>query len=289
VSQDNETEHDGKREREMPARSSEDRSTNDGSRNPGYRQSNPMRFFETARATPKPNRFQKGWGEVEIVPTLMQERSTGRVPNPGEVKAAEANIKEVLATHFPEGPKGAARAHRQFARWLDGMGAEQTPGTARWSAACRDIGRLEDDPAKPNYLVEVNPVDGIDFTRVSRGLDLRDRIAAHAKAKAWSSLSWSTTEDGGLVLSKSGQPIARLEPDRGENAVHAGADENSYRATTKGTDKAATFNTMHEGKAFLEHWAMGVSHDASRAEAPDKEQHEGPRSLERGSKDGRGR
>jgi hypothetical protein len=289
VSQDNETNHDGKREREMPARSQEDRSTNNPSLDPGNHQSNPMRFFETGRATPKPNRSDKAWGEVGIVPRLMQERATGRVPSPEEVKAAEAGIKEVLATHFPEGPKGAARAHRQFVRWLDGMGAEQTPGTARWSAACRDIGRLEDDPAKPNYLVEVNPVDGIDFTRVGRGLDLRDRIAAHAKAKAWSSLSWSTTQDGGLTLSRSGQPVARLQPDRSENAVHAEADENSYRAVTKGTNKSVTFSKMHEGKAFLEHWAMGESNDASRsAAARDKEQH-GSCTLERGSRDDRDR
>jgi hypothetical protein len=253
-------------------------------------QANPMRFFETARATPKPNRLDKAWEDVAVVCTPMQERATGRVPSLEEVKAAAADVRAVLARHFPEGPKGAARAHRQFVRWLGNWpDAEQTPGTARWSAAFRDIGRLERDPAKPNYLVEVSPVGGIDFTHISRGLDLRDRIATHAKEKIWSSLAWSTTQDGGLVLSKSGQPIARLQPDRSENAGHAGADEKSYRAVTRGADNAAAFRTIHEGKAFLEHWAMGESHDTSRlVEALDKEQHEG-RSLDRGSRDGRGR
>jgi hypothetical protein len=257
---------------------------------PEQQRSNPMRFFETARATRKPNRLDKAWGQVEVVCTPMQERATGRGPTPDELKAAAADVKAILARHFPEGPKGAARAHRQFVRWLGNWpDAEQTPGTARWSAAFRDIGGLERDPAKPNYLAEVSPVGGIDFTHISRGLDLRDRIATHAKEKIWSLLSWSTTQDGGLVLSKSGQAIARLEPDRSENAAHAGADENSYRAVTKGVDKVSTFNTMHEGKAFLENWAMGESHDTSRsAEASEKEQHEG-RSLERGSRDDRSR
>jgi hypothetical protein len=253
-------------------------------------QANPMRFFETARATRKPNRLDKAWEEVAVVCTPMQEKATGRVPSPEEVKAAAADVRAILARHFPEGPKGAARAHRQFVRWLGNWpDAEQTPGTARWSAAFRDIGRLERDPAKPNYLAEVSPVGGIDFTHISRGLDLRDRIATHAKEKIWSSLAWSTTQGGGLVLSKSGQPIARLQPDRSENAGHAGADEKSYRAVTRGADNAAAFRTIHEGKAFLENWAMGESHDTSRsAEASEKEQHEG-RSLERGSRDDRSR
>ena len=65
-------------------------------------------------------------------------------------------------TLSPEGPKGAARAHRQFVRWLGGDMGAQTPGTARWAAAFRDIGRLERNPARPNYLAEVCPCEGID-------------------------------------------------------------------------------------------------------------------------------
>jgi hypothetical protein len=140
---------------------------------------NPMRFFETGRVTPKPNRLDKAWGEVEIVCRPMQERATGRRPTPDEMKAAASKIKEILAQHFPEGPRGAARAQRQFVRWLDGEASGQTPGTARWAAACRDITRLECDPAKPNYLAELSPVGGVDFTKIRRGLDLVPRHSGY--------------------------------------------------------------------------------------------------------------
>ena len=103
-----------------------------------------MRFFETARATPKPNRLDKAWKEVEVICTPMQERATGRVPSPEEVKAAAADVKAILARHFPEGPKGAARAHRQFVRWLGNWPeAEQTPGAPPLVSRIRDIGRLK--------------------------------------------------------------------------------------------------------------------------------------------------
>jgi hypothetical protein len=208
------------------ARSCGESDKNNSSRNTSSRQSNPMRFFETGRVTPKPNRLDKAWGEVEIVCRPMQARATGRTPTPDEMKAAASKIKEILAQHFPEGPRGAARAQRRFVRWPDGEWSGQTPGTARWAAACRDVARLECDPAKPNYLAELSPVDGVDFTKISRGLDLRARAMTYAKANIWSSLAWRTTPDGGLR----GRPVARLQPDRGENSDRDGTNECSYVA-----------------------------------------------------------
>ena len=143
--------------------------------------------------------------------------------SPDELKDAASAVTAILATHFPEGPKGAARAHRQFDRWLGNGAAGQTPGAARWAAAFRDIKRLESDPARPNYLAELCPCDGVDFSQIGHGLDLRGRAVARAKAKIWSALSWSTTSDGGLVLSKSGKLIARLSPDHGQRPRDAGA------------------------------------------------------------------
>ena len=157
----------------------------------------------------------KAWNKAGRGLEAQGGESDGGVVICGELKDAVSAVTAILAQHFPEGPKGAARAHRQFVRWLGGDMGAQTPGTARWAAAFRDIGRLERNPAKPNYLAEVCPCEGIDFSEIGgRGPDLRGRAAAHAKAKVWSSLSWSTMPDGGLILSKSGQPVARLTPDQ---------------------------------------------------------------------------
>ena len=197
-----------------------------------------MRFFETARATPRPSHVSEAWNNVRVVFDLKQEKETGRTATHHEMKLAASALVATLANHFPEGPKGAARAQRQFVRWL-GDGGTQTPGTARWAAAFRDIARLESDPAKPNYLAEVCPCDGVDFSKIGHGLDLRSRTAAHAKAKIWSALSWSTTPDGDLILNKGGKPIARLARDHNGSpgANGAGAVETRYLArTNEGSD-----------------------------------------------------
>ena len=227
-----------------------------------------MRFFETARATPRPSHLDKAWKQVRVVCRPMQEKATGRVASRGELKDAASAVTAILARHFPEGPKGAARAHRQFVRWLGGDMGAQTPGTARWAAAFRDIGRLERNPARPNYLAEVCPCEGIDFSEIGgRGPDLRGRAAAHAKAKVWSSLSWSTMPDGGLILSKSGQPVARLTPDQTVSPDSPAPLQPRcviLPARTAWQDPTS-FSTVHEAKAFLEHWAMGEARDASRS------------------------
>ncbi len=41
----------------------------------------------------------------------MQEKATGRVASRGELKDAASAVTAILAQHFLEGPKGAARAH----------------------------------------------------------------------------------------------------------------------------------------------------------------------------------
>lgn len=77
---------------------------------PERHQENPMRFFETARATPRPSHLDKAWGQVRVVFTPMRERATGRTASPDELKDAVPAVTVILARHFPEGPKGAARA-----------------------------------------------------------------------------------------------------------------------------------------------------------------------------------
>ena len=254
-----------KRDRDTPApffarRQERARDGIDSASKPERRQENPMRFFETARATPRPSHLDKAWEQVRVVFTPMQEKATGRTASPDELKDAASAVTVILARHFPEGPKGAARAHRQFDRWLGNGTAAQTPGTARWAAAFRDIKRLESDPAKPNFLAELCPCDGVNFSQIGHGLDLRGRAVARAKAKIWSALSWSTTSDGGLVLSKNGKPIARLTPDHEQSSGEA---KIRYIAYTEGGNDAAAFGALHEGKAFLEHSAMREPHTSS--------------------------
>jgi hypothetical protein len=270
MAQDKGKETDEQRDRRAPVaffarRQERTRDDPDSGSKPEQPRENPMRFFETARTTPRPSHLDKAWEQVRVVFSPMQEKTTGRTARPNELKDAASAVTAILARHFPEGPKGAARAHRQFDRWLGNGTAGQTPGTARWAAAFRDIKRLESDPVKPNFLAELCPCDGVNFSQIGHGLDLRGRAVARAKAKIWSALSWSTTSDGGLVLSKSGQPIARLTPDHGQRPGEAAAGEakTRYLAYTEGGNDAATFGALHEGKAFLEHWAMGASYDAS--------------------------
>src|ERR1700677_3532014 len=160
MDEDEERDAHEKRDRDTPApffarRQKRARDGIDSASKPERRQENPMRFFETARATPRPSHLDKAWEQVRVVFTPMQERATGRTASPDELKDAASAVTAILVTHFPEGPKGAARAHRQFDRWLGNGTTAQTPGTARWAAAFRDIKRLESDPAKPNFLAEL--------------------------------------------------------------------------------------------------------------------------------------
>jgi hypothetical protein len=224
--------------------------------------------------------LDKAWEQVRVVFGSMQERATGCTASPDELKDAASTVTAILAKHFPEGPKGAARAHRQFVRWLGGDMAAQTLGAARWAAAFRDIKRLESDPAKPNYLAEVCPCDGVNFSQIGHGPDLRGRALARAKAKVWSALSWSLTPDGGLILSKSGQPGARLTPDRSVSSGQSGAaaTETRYLAPTDAWQDPTSFGTVHQAKTFLEHWRWERPGDKEHG----REQHAG-RSLGRGS------
>jgi len=60
----------------------------DPSSKPERQPENPMRFFETARATPRPSHLDKAWKQVRVVCRPMQERATGRVTSRGELKDA---------------------------------------------------------------------------------------------------------------------------------------------------------------------------------------------------------
>src|ERR1700677_675751 len=160
MNQDEGKDADKKRGRRVPIvsfaqRREPTRHSIDSASTPEQRPENPMRFFETARATPRPSHLDKAWEQVRVVFTPMQERATGRTASPDELKDAASAVTAILVTHFPEGPKGAARAHRQFDRWLGNGTPGQTPGAARWAAAVRDIKRLESDPAAPNFLAEL--------------------------------------------------------------------------------------------------------------------------------------
>jgi hypothetical protein len=103
------------------------------------------------------------------------------------------------------------------------------------------------------------------------------------------SLAWSTTPDGGLLLSKKGRPVARLQPDRGENSDREETNECSYVAVRNDGGNSAAFSTMHEGKAFLEHWAMGESYETSRSAGLEGQERYADRNRERGKSDGRDR
>jgi hypothetical protein len=249
MDQDEERDAQEKRDRDKPApffarRQERARDGIDSSSKPERRQENPMRFFETTRTTPRPSHLDKAWEQVRVVFTPMQERATGRTASPDELKDAASAVTAILARHFPEGPKGGSETGRLLKRLARRGGLPR-------SATSKDA--------------ELCPCDGVNFSQIGYGLDLRGRAEARAKAKIWSALSWSTTSDGGLVLSKSGQPIARLTPDHGQWPGDAGAGEANkrYLAYTEGGNDAAAFGALHEGKAFLEHWAMGASCDAS--------------------------
>jgi hypothetical protein len=120
MDQDEERDAHEKRDRDTPApffarRQERARDGVDSASKPERQQENPMRFFETARATPRPSHLDKAWEQVRVVFTPMQEKATGRTASPDDLKDAASAVMAVLARHFPEGPKGAARAHRQFA------------------------------------------------------------------------------------------------------------------------------------------------------------------------------
>jgi hypothetical protein len=134
------------------------------------------------------------------------------------------------------------------------------PAAARWQAAMREIAALERDLAEPNYLALVDAIDGVDFSGIGRGLNLRSRYTAHEQAKIWSALSWRKSPDGSFVLSRKKQPMARLVPNRDEQFGDGWLSliEKRFEKLDYGCH-AVDFKTPSEGKAFLERWAMGVS------------------------------
>ncbi len=66
----------------------------------------------------------------------------------------------------------------------------------------REIRALERDPAQPNYLTHIDALNGVDFSGIGRGLNLRSRHTAREQAKIWSALSWRKTPDGSYLLSR---------------------------------------------------------------------------------------
>ena len=124
----------------------------------------------------------------------------------------------------------------------------------------REIRALERDPAQPNYLTHIDALNGVDFSGIGRGLNLRSRHTAREQAKIWSALSWRKTPDGGYLLSRNNRPMARLVPNRDEQFGDGWLShiEKRFEKLDYGCD-AVDFRTPREGKAFLERWAMGIS------------------------------
>jgi hypothetical protein len=220
---------------------------------------NPMGFFENLRAERRPSYNREEWSKVCIVCTPMIHKPTGRTPTFDEMRDATKAASDILVRHFPEGPRGAERAQKAFRHYVGNPAREPRPAAARWQAAMREIASLEDDQTQPNYLTHIDPIDGVDFSGISRGLDLRARHAAHEQAKIWSALSWKKTPDGEFVLSRNKRPMARLVPNHDERFgdLWLSVIEDRFEKLDGGHG-AVDFETRHEGKAFLERWAMEI-------------------------------
>jgi hypothetical protein len=175
------------------------------------------------------------------------------------LREAAASAATILVLHFPEGPKGAEKAQKAYCHWLDNLTSEPRPAAARWQAAMREIESLQRDETQPNYLAHIDPVSGVDFSGIGRGLNLRSRYTVHEQAKIWSALSWKRTPDGEFVLSRNKQPMARLVPNHDERFgdLWLSIIEDKF-AKLEGGCHAVDFETRHEGKAFLERWAMEI-------------------------------
>jgi len=221
---------------------------------------NPPGLFEQVKVERRPSYAHEEWNKVTILCTEMRHVPTGRTPNPQELREAAAAAGTVLILHFPEGPRGAEKAQKVYCKWLENLGGEPRPAAARWQAAMREIRALERDPTEPNYLTHVDAINGVDFSGIGRGLNLRSRHTAHEQAKIWSSLYWRKTPDGNYLLSRNNRPMARLVPNRDEQFGDGWLSqiENRFGKLERGCD-AVDFRTRREGKAFLERWAMGIS------------------------------
>jgi hypothetical protein len=220
-------------------------------------------LFEHVLVERMPSHAREEWNKVGIVCTEMRHVPTGRTPNPQELReaaAAAAAAATIMILHFPEGPRGAEKAQKAFSQWLQNLGSEPRPAAARWQAAMREIRALERDPTEPNYLTHIDALNGVDFSGIGRGLNLRSRQTAREHAKIWSALSWRKTPDGGYLLSRSNRPMARLVPNPDEQFGDGWLSqiENRFGKLERGCD-AVDFRTPREGKAFLERWAMGIS------------------------------
>ena len=221
---------------------------------------NPPGLFEQVKVERRPSHAREEWSKARIVCTEMRHVPTGRTPNPQELREAAAAAATVLILHFPEGPRGAEKAQRAFSKWFQNLSGVPRPAAARWQAAMREIRALERDQTQPNYLTHIDSINGVDFSGIGRGLNLRSRHTAREQAKIWSALSWRKTPDGGYLLSRNNRPVARLVPNRDEKFGDGWLShiENRFGKLESGCD-AVDFRTPREGKAFLERWAMGIS------------------------------
>jgi hypothetical protein len=221
---------------------------------------NPLGFFEQVKVERRPSHAREEWNKVGIVRTEMRHVPTGRTPNPEELREAAAAAATVLIQYFPGGPRGAEKAQMAYGKWLQNLGGEPRPAAARWQAAMREIASLERDPAEPNYLAHIDALNGVDFSGIGQGLNLRSRQTAREQAKIWSAVSWRKTPDGGYLLSRDNRPMARLVRNRDEQFGDGWLSqiETRFGKLERGCD-AVDFKTAREGKASLERWAMGIS------------------------------
>ena len=216
-------------------------------------------LFEHVLVERRPSHSREEWNKVRIVCTEMRHVPTGRTPNREELREASAAAATVLILHFPEGPRAAEKAQRAYGQWLENLGAEPRPAAARWQAGMREIASLERDETQPNYLTHIDALNGVDFSGIGLGLNLRSRYKSHEQAKIWSTLSWKKTPDGSFLLSRNKRPMARLVPNRDEQLGDGWLSciEKRFEKLDHGCG-AVDFRTRREGKAFLERWAMGI-------------------------------
>jgi hypothetical protein len=139
------------------------------------RQDGPMRFFRkdaSARSA-----ADDPWQAVKIT---CQETASMRSQKSGieHPARAAADVRVMLARHFPEGPESAAQALKAATRWNGAADRALNEGTAppersdparRWTAFCRDYTASLKQAAESGLApAACNPYADIDFSAILR-------------------------------------------------------------------------------------------------------------------------
>jgi hypothetical protein len=154
------------------------------------RRDNPMRFFR--KDAPARDATSDPWQAVKITcqeAPSMRSRKSG-IEDPAR---AAAELRIMLARHFPEGPGSAAQALEAATRWNSAADRALKAGTTppdrsdperRWTAFCRDYtASLKQATESGLAPAACNPYADIDFSAVLRerggGSNARNRPRDH--------------------------------------------------------------------------------------------------------------